>query len=42
MTNEKQKKTTEEFRSNWDNIFKKKKEQKEEQPNDEKSERQAS
>lgn len=42
MTNEKQKKTTEEFRSNWDNIFKKKKEQKEEQSNDEKSERQAS
>jgi len=39
MTNEKQKKTTEEFRANWDNIFNKKKEEK---PNDEESKRQAS
>ena len=26
MTNEKQKKTTDDYRSNWDNIFKKDKE----------------
>lgn len=38
MTDEKQKKTTEEYRSNWDNIFKKPKQKpKQEKQNDDTS-----
>lgn len=32
MTNEKQKKTTDKYRSNWDEIFKKKKEEPKQEP----------
>ena len=37
MTNEKQKKTTEEYRSNWDNIFKKKPKDTNEKPKENKA-----
>ena len=37
MTNEKQKKTTEKYRSNWDNIFKKKPKDEHDKPKENKT-----